>query len=128
MPRNANSSVISPTLSTAYHQAKGGKPFADHPKPMARTDKVLVVKEYPRPEFRTPTTKEDTDRADRVELGFLRGDIKRHKDKIRRLEDELSDEIKMLTAAMDGVAETYDEVKRRISRLRGAIAYVGRMD
>lgn len=118
-------SVISPTLSPASPQPKDGSRFADQPVSMARTEKVLVVKEYPRPQFRTPTTKEDTDRADRVELGFLRGDIKRHKDKIRRLEEEIMDEIKMLTAAMEGTAETYDQVKRRISRLKGALAYIG---
>lgn len=93
------------------------------------TDNTLVslVREYTRPEFRTKPNKIDLRRANTVELQYLRGQLTEQKDKIRRLREEIEDEIKMLAAVIeDDKKESIGNIKRRISRLKGALEYRGR--
>lgn len=90
---------------------------------------VPIVKQYDRPEFRTKPTRVDLERSDRVELAYLRGQIAALKDKVRRLKEEIEDEVKMLNAALyDDKQETIGQVQRRISRLKGALEYRGSSD
>lgn len=87
---------------------------------------VPIVKQYDRPEFRTKPTRIDKGRSDRVELAHLRGQIAALNDKVRRLKEDIQDEIRMLTAALyEDKQETIGQVQRRISRLKGALEYRG---
>lgn len=85
---------------------------------------ITVVKEYTAP---APQRVNDDDklRHANVDLAYLRAELKRMKSRNARLESEIQSEIKMLTAALSGEQETYDQVKRRISRLKGALEYPG---
>ena len=97
------------------------------PVPVEKT--VRIVKIYPRPEFNVKPKKEDFRRQELTELSYLRSTIATQKDKIRRLKEEVEDQIKMLKAALEeDRQETVDQVKRRISRLQGALAYRGSDD
>lgn len=127
MPTNANDSVISPPLSTASQQAKAVPPSADDLPAMDA--RVRIVKKYDRPVFRSKPSKQDVRRANRVELSYLQGQVRILNDRVRRLKEEIKNEIAMLTAALEeGTEETHDAVKRRISRLAGALEYQGRPD
>lgn len=124
MTENNHDSVISPQLSTA-----SPGPAVAKSEPMSDETPVRIVKKYDRPVFRSKPSKEDVRRANRVELSYLQGQVKILNDRVRRLKEELRDELKMLTAALEqGTEETHDQVKRRISRLKGALEYQGRPD
>lgn len=57
---------------------------------------------------------------------MLREKLAEANDRARRLKEEIKSEIEMLTAALEEEKEeTIDQVKRRISRLRGALDYRG---
>lgn len=87
---------------------------------------VRLVKRYDRPVATTPPTREDQQREDATELGLLRERLAEANDRVRRLKEEVKSQIEMLTAALEeGKEETIDQVKRRISRLRGALEYRG---
>jgi hypothetical protein len=88
---------------------------------------VRIVKKYDRPDFNSKPNIEDETRADKTELSFLRAKLAEHKDQIRRLKEEIADEIKMLSAALyDDQQESMGQIERRISRLKGALEYRGR--
>ena len=90
---------------------------------------VRLVKQYDRPEFTTKPTPEDQISKSKLELKMLRMDIRALQDEKRRLREEIEDTIKMLTAALlEDKEETPEQVKRRISRLKGALEYRGRYD
>lgn len=90
---------------------------------------VQLVKKYDRPDFNTKPTLDDKRAKDRLELKMLRMDMNALKDQQRRLREEIEDCIKMLTLALEeNRAETAEQVKRRISRLKGALEYRGRCD
>jgi len=56
---------------------------------------------------------------------LLKAENQRLKSRIKRLEMEIKDEIEMMANALQGKAETYDQVKRRLSRLKGSLKYPG---
>ena len=56
---------------------------------------------------------------------ILKAENQRLKSRIMRLESEIKDEIQMIVNALEGKAETYDRVKRRLSRLKGSLQYPG---
>jgi len=56
---------------------------------------------------------------------LLKAENQRLKSRIKRLELEIRDEIEMMINALQGKAETYDQVKRRLSRLKGSLKYPG---
>lgn len=90
---------------------------------------VRLVRQYDRPEFATKPTLEDTKRDKRVELQYYKREVRRQRDQIRRLREEIEDTIKMLVAALqEGKEETIGQIERRLSRLKGALAYVGSDD
>jgi hypothetical protein len=125
--------VISRKSSTGYPQVPTPKDTPTTPDPLdivAKSEKrISIIKEYPRPAPKTLSYTDDKDRAKRVELQYLRSEVKRQKDKIRRLEREIIDEVQMLISVLnDGKQETYEQIKRRISRLKGSIEYLGRED
>jgi hypothetical protein len=61
-----------------------------------------------------------------VEIAQLRTELARQNDVVRRLREEIEDEIATWTYLLEtGNGETYDSVKRRISRLKGALKYPG---
>lgn len=83
--------------------------------------RVPLVKQYT-----VPNTKDSSqDKDETVTLKFLTSQVKQLKSRNARLEMEIESAIKMLTAALNGEQETYDQVKRRISRLKGALEYPG---
>lgn len=90
---------------------------------------VRIVKQYDRPDFATKPNRVDEKRAHKTELLFLRGKLAEQSDQIRRLKEEIMDEIKMLIAALEeNEQETQGQVQRRISRLKGSLEYRGRPD
>lgn len=90
---------------------------------------VAIVKEYPRPEFNQKRTPDDTIRQIKAGVADLRAENAGLKDRVRRLSEEIQGEIKMLTAALsENKQETVDQVRRRISRLKGSLEYPGRTD
>src|SRR5690348_11787492 len=86
---------------------------------------VALIKQYSVPQTAQPHDSDDTLRHAKVDIGFLRSELKRIKSRCARLENEIQSEVKMLTAALNGEQETYDQVKRRISRLKGSLEYPG---
>jgi hypothetical protein len=86
---------------------------------------VALIKEYSVPEICHRQTTNDKLRHATIDLGLLRAELKRIKSRCARLENEIEAEVKMLIAALDGEQETYDQVKRRISRLKGSLEYPG---
>ena len=89
---------------------------------------VRLVKQYERPETRQKPTPDDVTARLKVEIKMLEMSILEFKDQRRRLREEIEDTIKMLTAAMEErKEETFDQVRRRISRLKGALEYRGQL-
>jgi predicted RNase H-like nuclease (RuvC/YqgF family) len=118
--------IISHNLST---QPDKGSEFAQAQAMPTDDETVSIVKEYPRPEFNRKRTPDDTIREIKAGVADLRAENAALKDRIRRLEEEIQSEIKMLTAALaQNQQETIDQVRRRISRLRGSLEYPGRTD
>lgn len=63
------------------------------------------------------------------EIAFVKSEIRRLTDALRRQREMLQDEIDFLTNGLDrNQWESYDAVKRRISRLKGAVQYRGVSD
>jgi predicted RNase H-like nuclease (RuvC/YqgF family) len=90
---------------------------------------VTIIKEYPRPEFNRKRTPDDIIGKIKAGVADLRAENAALKDRIRRLSEEIQNEIKMLTAALsENKQETVDQVRRRISRLKGSLEYPGRTD
>ena len=100
------------------------------PAPVQERDKIVpLVKQYDRPEFRTKPSRIDKKRAEAADLASLHRQIAELKDKVRRLSEEIKDEIKMLQGALyDDKHETFGQIERRISRLKGSLEYLGRSD
>jgi|SRR6185369_10949901 len=86
-------------------------------------DPVSIVKNYTLQS--TTHSVGNNNHESKVDIGFLRAEIRLLKSRNARLENEIKSEVKMLTAALDGEQETYDQVKRRISRLKGSLEYPG---
>jgi flagellar biosynthesis/type III secretory pathway protein FliH len=105
-----------------------GPPLA---KPAAMPDEktVRLVKQYDRPDFRAKLNPNKTTLRSHVDLQVLHMEIAELKDQRRRLREEIESTIKMLTQAIEeGKEETVEQVKRRISRLKGSLEYRGRWD
>lgn len=90
---------------------------------------VRLVKQYDIPAARSLPTPDDRAAKDKLELKLLRMDVRALQDEKRRLREEIEDTIKMLTQALEeNKEETAEQVRRRISRLRGSLEYRGRCD
>ncbi len=117
--------IISRSLSTPGK----GSPLAQAGIMPNNEDTVSIIKEYARPEFNQKRTPDDVIRQIKSGVADLRAENAALKDRIRRLEQEIQSEIKMLTAALsENKQETVDQVRRRISRLKGSLEYPGRTD
>ncbi len=117
--------VISRNLSTTDK----GPPIAEAGAMPDNEGTVSIIKEYPRPEFNRKRTPDDVIRQIKSGVADLRAENAALKDRIRRLEQEIQSEITMLTAALaENKQETVDQVRRRISRLKGSLEYPGRVD
>lgn len=90
---------------------------------------VIPVKLYARPEFNTKPTLDDEIRLHKTEIAVLQDQLKCLRDKIYKMEAMLRNELKMWKRGLlDGEWESPDTVKRRLSRIQGAIDYKGRAD
>lgn len=96
--------------------------------PTAEEVLVTILKEYPEPKFIHEPTEQDLDRKNRIELEFLRSELRRKNDQIRRLSEEIQLQIRLMHAMLDGKKESVDYIKRIISKLRGSLEYRGRDD
>lgn len=71
-------------------------------------------------------TKEDQTRQLHATIDQLKRDMARQNDRMRRLVEEIEDEILIWTRLLESrQGESYDAVKRRISRLKGSLEYPG---
>lgn len=106
-----------------------GGPSLANPSGMSDGERTVpLVKEYPHPEFRTKPPEDEPARL-RLELKMLRMELTAIKDQRRRLREEIKDTITLLTEALeDDKQETVDQLRRRISRLKGSLEYPGRYD
>lgn len=78
------------------------------------------------PEVRRPLSLDDKLALAEAEIASLERDIDKLKDKIRRLKEEVQDEIDIWTRLLaTRQGEPIEAVKRRISRLKGALEYPG---
>lgn len=103
-----------------------GSHVAKSESSMDDDDVVALIKEYAAPNFGSDDDGDDKiATVTRIDLAFLQRDLKLIKDRCARLERAIQDEIKMLTDALNGTQETREQVKRRISRLTGALKYPG---
>lgn len=90
---------------------------------------VRIVKQYDRPDFRAKVAPGETTLRSHIDLQVLHMEIAELKDQRRRLREEIESTIQMLTQAIEeGKEETIEQVKRRISRLKGSLEYRGRWD
>jgi hypothetical protein len=105
-----------------------GKSLAKEPAmPDSRT--VRLVKHYDRPDFKTRPRPGDIAAKLRLELKIAEMELRQRHDQIRRFREEIEDMIKLLTAAVEeDKQETAEQLRRRISRLRGSLEYKGRCD
>jgi hypothetical protein len=97
----------------------------DGPMQRDANDIVVIVKDYSVPRANPQATTDDKLRQANVDVAYLCAKLKQLESRNARLENEIQSEVKMLTAALDGEQETYDQVKRRISRLKGSLEYPG---
>jgi hypothetical protein len=105
-----------------------GKPIA-HPPAMPDTRTVRLVKHYNRPDFNTRPRPGDIAAKLRLELKMLEMELRERNDQIRRFREEIEDMIKLLTAAVEeDKQETAEQIRRRVSRLKGSLEYKGRYD
>jgi hypothetical protein len=84
---------------------------------------VALIKQYT-----VPNTKDyvrDTLQEKKIDVAFLRSELRRLQSKVKRLEHEIESEVTFITAALNGEQESWDQVKRRLSRLKGALEYKG---
>ncbi len=117
--------IISRSLSTT---GKGSQVAQAQAMP-TDDETVSIIKEYARPEFNQKRTPDDIIRQVKAGVADLRAENAALKDRVRRLSEEIQSEIKMLTAALaESKQETVDQVRRRISRLKGSLEYPGRVD
>lgn len=115
--------IISPLMADVV-KAGPKVAVAVHVPDGAKT--VRLVKRYDRPVASSPPTREDQHREQTTELALLRERLAEAKDRERRLREEIKSEIEMLNAALEEEKdETIDQVRRRISRLRGSLEYPG---
>lgn len=96
---------------------------------MPKEAPIIPVKLYGRPEFRTKATVDHEIRLYKLEIASLQDQVKRLRDKVHKMETMLTNELRMWKRGLlDGEWESPDTVKRRLSRLQGAIDYKGRAD
>lgn len=105
--------------------AQGFKVAIDGRMQQEATKLVRVIKDYSVFQPNPQSTDSDKLRHANVDIGYLRGELSRLESRCERLQREIESEAKMLAAALKGEQETYDQVKRRISRLKGALDYPG---
>lgn len=103
-----------------------GLPIAKSASVTLEEKLIAFVKDYtvPRPDT-LKRAENDTRRQISIDISYLRAENRRQKDRIKRLEYEIRDQINLMERAIEGHRETYDQVKRRISRLKGSLAYPG---
>jgi hypothetical protein len=103
-----------------------GAHVAKTPTVPAQRDSVRLVKRYDRAPDRISLPTLTNGDSFKVELDYLRGELKAANDRVRRLREEVTETVKMLTLALEDCREeSPDQVKRRISRLKGALEYPG---
>ena len=95
---------------------------------MAKQQTVIPVKEYGRADFQAREPQQiDAGPPDlTLTVVALRTENKRLLDKISRLEEMIENELRYWKRGLDfGDWETREQLKRRMSRLRGAVEYLG---
>jgi hypothetical protein len=95
---------------------------------MSKPATIVPVKQYGRPDLdAAAAVKVDTSPPDlTLVVAELRTQNKRLRDKIARLERMLEDELRMWKRGLDsGEWETRETLRRRMSRIRGAVEYLG---
>jgi len=97
-------------------------------RPMLKPQTVIPVKDYGRDDFQALAQREvDTAPPDlTTTVADLRAQNKRLLDKISRLEEMIDNELRYWKRGMEhGEWETREQLRRRMSRLRGAVEYIG---
>jgi hypothetical protein len=98
-------------------------------RPKDDSELIEAIIEYVLPAPIVPITPEEIHRADTNYIGQMRDEIRCLNDRIRRLKEQVGWEIEFWESALnEGKKETRDQVKRRISRLKGSLEYKGRPD
>jgi hypothetical protein len=95
---------------------------------MSKQQPVIPVKQYGRPDLeRLPLPRIVTAPPDlSLVVDELRNSNKRLRDKIARMETILQDELRYWKRGLEsGDWETREQLQRRMSRLRGAVEYLG---
>ena len=95
---------------------------------MAKHEPVIPVKEYGRSDFQAREPQQiDAGPPDlTLTVIALRTENKRLLDKISRLEEMIENELRYWKRGLDfGDWENREQLKRRMSRLRGAVEYLG---
>ena len=97
---------------------------------MKKPGSINPIKSYAAPRFAKKVialpNQDDLIRQLRAELSHLSDKVARAADQQRRLREEIAEEIKIWTGLLEsGEKVSFDYMKRRISRLRGSLAYPG---
>ena len=95
---------------------------------MSNPEPVIPVKAYGRPDFQAlEQPKVDASPPDlTVTVTQLRTENKRLLDKVARMEEMIQNELRYWKRGLEfGDWETREQLKRRMSRLRGAVEYIG---
>jgi hypothetical protein len=101
----------------------------DEAKEQDDNELLGAIVEYARPEPPAPPTPEDIHRANTNHISYMRDEIRTLNDRIRRLKEQIGWEIQFWESALnEGKKETREQVKRRVSRLKGSLEYLGRPD
>ncbi len=92
---------------------------------MASPKAVVPVREYGRPDP-TPVRPAAPAPDPSLQVAALVTENRRLRDKISRLESMIEDELRMWKRGLDGGGwESREQLRRRLSRLRGAVEYEG---
>ena len=97
-------------------------------RPMSKQQPVIPVKSYGRPDFQAVEPRRvDAGPPDlTLTVAELRTINKRLRDKIARMETMIEDELRFWKRGLNGGEwETREQLKRRMSRLRGVVEYIG---
>jgi len=127
MPYKNATAVIIRRLKPIGGQADNSK--MEKAKTLDDDELIEAIVEYALPAPKVPTTPEEIHRADTNYIGSLRDEIRCLNDRIRRFKEQINWEIAFWESALsEGKKETRDQVRRRISRLKGSLEYKGRAD
>jgi hypothetical protein len=97
-------------------------------RPMSETRPVIPVKDYGRADFQAlQTATVDATPPDMTQrVAELVTTNKRLRDKIARMEEMIQEELRYWKRGLEyGDWENREQLKRRMSRLRGAVEYIG---